>query len=306
MPHIARPTRPLADVNVLPQSDGSNKIVVCFMPDMRRIYGEGTIRAFLAIDGSASMCPMYGIGSSVFMKLQNYVEAVAIKIGKYLTEVTNPAKAASIYWAVSPDGGKIEGIGEFDETGWDNAKISGPKTEKWGKGTKLLPSIKYGWETVFPGSKCTIGVIITDGIIDDEQDCINYCLQIGQQLNGQEPAPFKLVIIGAGESVDEGQLDRLNDMFEGTGIDYDLFGAGLVSNMKEEADILNVLYGELMTKDTIIANNGRVEDSKGNVLISWSDAMPGKFEFKLPKGEKQFTIRVPGADIVQDVSEAIP
>jgi hypothetical protein len=45
MPKIARPQRPLADVNGLPQKDGSREVVVCFMPDIDILVGEGESRA---------------------------------------------------------------------------------------------------------------------------------------------------------------------------------------------------------------------------------------------------------------------
>src|SRR5438034_81628 len=63
MPKISRPTRPLADVNVLPRRDGSHEIVVCFMPDPDLLFGgEANARAFLALDASASLKKLYGFG----------------------------------------------------------------------------------------------------------------------------------------------------------------------------------------------------------------------------------------------------
>ena len=305
MPKISRPNRPLADVNVLRQTDGSHEIVVCFMPDPETLFGpEADARAFLAQDASLSLKKMFGFGGP-FGGDPNYVEPVARKIGSILTTVAKSGKVSAIYWAVSPDGGKIEPIGEFDETEWENASITGPKKEKWGRGTKLLPAIQYSFEQVFQGSDGTLGVILTDGIIEDEQDCISYCLQIGQKLTGTKPEPFKLVLIGIGEEVDEDQLERFDDMFEDTGVDYDLWSSGMVASMQDEEDILGVLFGELMSEDTIIASTGRVEDGSGRQLAEWPDGMPGKFRFVLPKGETEFVIRVAGQEIRQDVSEAI-
>lgn len=304
MPKIARPNRPLADVNVLPQKDGSHKVVVCFMPDPDMIFGEGETRAFLALDASLSMKKMFG-GNSLFGGDPNYVEAVARKIGGILTSITRSGKVSAIYWAVSPDGGKIEEIGEYDEPGWEKASVVGPKKEKWGRGTKLLPAIQYGVERVAKGAKGTLGVILTDGIIEDEQDCIKYCLELGKKMSGHKPEPVKLVLIGIGEEVDEGQLERFDDMFEGTGIDYDLWSSGMVESMKDEADILAVLFGELVDEESIVAATGRIETSSGRVLEEWADGLPAKFTFMLPKGEDEFVIKTPNRDVSQDVSEAI-
>jgi hypothetical protein len=300
MPKILKPNRPLADVNVIQQKDGSHEVVVCFMPDPLLIFGEGDTRAFLALDASLSLKKMYG-GSAVFGNDPNYVQAVARKIGGILTSISKTGNSSAIYWAVSPDGGKIEEIGEFDETGWESASIPGPKKEKWGRGTKLLPAIQYGFERIYKGAIGTMGVIITDGIIEDEKDCMDYCLTIGKSLAGKKPEPFKMVLIGIGEEVDEGQLERFDDMFEGTGIDYDLWSHGMASSMEDEADILGVLYGELMTDETIIAPTGRVENATGKVLVSWTDGMPGKFRFILPKKDTKFIIKTPTKDVAQDI-----
>jgi hypothetical protein len=300
MAKIARPTKPLADVNVIPQKDGSNEIVACFMPDIDMLVGEGNSKAFLALDASVSLRKMYGFGGP-FGADPNYVQAVARKLGAILTSVTRSGKVSGIYWAVASDGSKIEEIGEFDEAGWDTANIGGPKKEKWGRGTKLFPAIQYGAEQAAKGSDWTMGVIITDGIIEDESDCVNYCLTIGKEMATGKRKPIKLVLIGIGEEIDEDQLDRFDNMFEGTGIDYDLWSHGMVSSMQDEADILAVLYGELITEETIIAPTGRVENKAGAQLASWSDGMPGKFRFILPKGDTQFIIRTPYQDIIQDI-----
>ncbi|MFH0782124.1 MAG: VWA domain-containing protein [Pseudomonadota bacterium] len=301
MAKIARPNRPLADVNVILQKDGSNEIVACFMPDIDVLVGEGNSKAFLALDASVSLKKFYGFGGP-FGGDPNYVQAVSRKLGAILTAVTRTGKVSSIYWAVSPDGSKIEEIGEFDEKTWENALIGGPKIEKWGRGTKLLPAIKYGVETLAKGSDWTMGVIITDGIIEDEQDCIKYCLKIGKEIVAGKLKPIKLVLIGIGEEVDEGQLERFDDMFEGTSVDYDLWAHGMVASMLDEADILSVLYGELMTEDTIIAPTGRVENNAGIQLAAWTDGMPGKIRFILPKGDTQFVIRTPSQDVTQSIT----
>ncbi len=304
MAKIARPTPPLADVNVLPQTDGSNEIVVCFMPDIDILVGEGNSKAFLALDASASMKKMYGFVGP-FGGDANYVEIVARKLGGLLTSVSKSGLVSGIYWAVNQDGTKIEKIGEFNEEEWSTASITGPKKEKWGRGTKLLPVIRYAAEEVSNNSDWTMGVIITDGIIEDEESCFSYCLKIGKEIAEEKRKFLKLVLIGIGEEVDEEQLQRFDDMFEGSGINCDLWSHGLVSSMQNEADILAVLYGELIQEDTTIASKGSVISKSGKTLMFWSDGLPGKFRFNLPKGESIFTIHTPKKDILQDISEVL-
>ncbi len=305
MPKISRPTRPLADVNVLPRRDGSHEIVVCFMPDPDLLFGgEAHAHAFLALDASASLKKLYGFGGP-FGGDPNYMQAVARKLGATLTSVTRTGKVSAAYWAVSPDGSKVEPIGELDEAGWQHATIAGPRKEKWGKGTRLLPALQFCTEKVAAGADWTLGVIVTDGIIEDEPDCVAYCLRIGKEMALGRRKPIKLILIGIGEEVDEAQLERFDDMFEGSGVAYDLWSHGLVHSMRDEADILAVLYGELMTEETIVAPRGWVEDHRGTPLRNWSDGLPGKFRFELPRGHTSFVIRTPERAIAQDISEAL-
>lgn len=219
MPKLTRPTRPLADVNILPQSDGSHEIIAGFMPDPDLIFGEGETRAFLALDASLSLKKMYGFGDP-FGGDPNYVQSVARKLGTILAAITRSGSAQALYWAVSHDGSKTEVISDYTEADWLTATITGPQTQKWGRVTKQLPAIQYGYEQIAAGATGTLGVIITDGILEEEKACIDYCLQIGKTLAQQKPEPFKLVLIGIGEEGDAGQLERFDDLFEGTGIHY--------------------------------------------------------------------------------------
>jgi hypothetical protein len=306
MPKISKPVRPLADVNVLPQNNGSHEIVVCFLPNINSIVGEGNSTAFLALDASASLSEMYG-EKTVFMSKPNYVEAVARKIGVILTDISRSGNVTGLYWAVSPDGSKIEEIGDFDANGWEYAIILGPQKEKWGRGTKLLPAIKHGIEIVGKDSDFNMGVIITDGIIEDEQDVIDYCMIIGDEMKKGTRKKIKLILIGIGKEVDEAQLERLDDMFEGTPLedDVDIWSHGMVNSMQDENDILAVLYGELMDEDTDIAPSGNVTTGSGTVIKNWADRLPGKFRFILPKGEKEFVIHASGQEIRQDITSAL-
>lgn len=302
MPKIAHPIRPLADVNVLPQKDGTSDIVVCFMPDPVMIVGEGNSKAMLALDASASLRSEYGFGGA-FGGNPNFVELVARKIGALLTGITKSGMAMGIYWAVSHDGSQIEVIGEFDEATWSQAVIVGPKKQVWGKGTKLLPALRYCVDTVAKDSDWTMGVFITDGVIEDEKECLAFGLKLGQEMATGGRSPLKFILIGVGKQVDKGQLERFDDMFEGSGIEVDLWSTGLAYSMRDEADILNVLYGELMDEQMTVAPSGEVRNCDGKILKSWANGLPGKFRFTLPRGESQFVITVGEHRIVQDVSE---
>lgn len=308
MPRIARPVKPLADVNVLPQKDGSNEIVVCFMPDPDTLVGEGESRAVLALDASKSMKEMFGGG--VFMPKANYVQAVARKIGEILCTIARSGKVGMMYWALGPGGAETEQIGEFSADKCAQAQIIGPPKKNWGTGTRLLPTVKYIVETVAAKASFTMGVVITDGILekDDFEDVKKYCYKVGEGLVAKgEPSALKLVLIGVGAEIDEKQLQGLNDMFEDTALEgkIDLWATGIAADMQEETDIVGTLFGELMSEEEMIALSGRVV-SNGKLINSYTDGLPAKIRFKLPKGSTEFTIQVPNhPDVTQDISEAL-
>ncbi|MBM3303119.1 MAG: hypothetical protein FJY85_24635, partial [Deltaproteobacteria bacterium] len=284
MPAIARPTKPLAKVNVYEkQKDGSCKIEVCFLPDLVKVFGaEAESKAVLGLDASRSMYDMYGAQTGPFPdpNKPNCVQLVARKLGDILSGGTKSGKATAFYWAMNAAGDGTKVIGELDAAGWSNVKISGPqRTAEWGRGTKLLPALKLVVDQIHQGSDFTMAVIITDGIIEDEKDCMDYCMKVGAGLAGGKVKPLKMVLVGVGQEVDEDQLSRLDDMFEGTNLEgkVDLWSTGTVASMQDESDIYGVLFGELMDADTEIARSGRVETRSGKELISWTDGMPGKF-----------------------------
>lgn len=305
MARIARPNKPLADVNVLPQKDGSHEVVVCFMPDPDILVGEGESRTVLALDASRSIKPMFG-GGGVFDPKPNYAQAVARKIGEILCNVSRNGKVAMMYWALGAGGAGIEPMGEFAADRCASVEIAGPPKKNWGTGTQLLPTVKHIVEKVGTGSAFTMGVIITDGIIEDEDPVTKYCLQVGQEMVAGKRGIIKFVLIGVGEEVDEAQFQRLNDMFESTPLKgkVDLWAVGIAADMRDESDIIAVLFGELMNEETIVASSGKVV-AGGKEVVSFSDGLPGKFRFILPKGHSEFTIRTPNGEVTQNLAEVI-
>lgn len=306
MARVARPNRPLADVNLLPQKDGSHEVVVCFLPDVESLVGEGDSRAVLALDASRSIKDQFGVGG-IFDAKPNYVQGVARKLGEILAGVTRTGKVSMLYWAMGPGGGETEVIGEFDAQTCLKTNITGPKKKNgWGTGTRMLPAVKYVVEDVGKDADLTLGVIITDGIIEDEADCMTYCMKLGEAIVQGKHKQVKLVLIGVGAQINEEQLAKFNDMFETTPLKgkVDLWASGVAADMRDESDIIGVLFGELINEETVIADSGRVV-SKGLELKNFSDGLPGKFRFILPKGHNEFTIETPSGSVAQDVTEAL-
>jgi len=296
--------KPLADVNVLPQGDGTNKIVVCVQPDPDLLIGESESRAVIGLDASLSIKEWFGTPGP-FGSGTNYIQPVARKLGEMLCGVTRDGKCRLFYWALGM-GEDIEDIGAFDAAGMSEADIVGPKEHTWGKGTHILPAVKNIVEGS-QGAAWVMGVIVTDGVIEDEAECMEYCMGLGQWLKDNTHVTIKLVLIGLGKDVDAAQLERFDDMFENSELEgvIDIWSHGLVADIKDEDNIIGILFGELMSEDVIVAPSGKVVDPDGNLVAQYSDGLPGKFQFMLPEGCSSFTLQVGGNEIVQDLSSAV-
>lgn len=299
---IARPNRPLGDVNVFKNDDGSSEVVACFVPDPDIIAGEKESRAVLALDASKSMRQAYGYGT---FAANNYVEMVAQKLGQILSGITRSGTVSMTYWAMGLAGDQTEVIGEFNENECSQAQISGPANRSdWGRNTQMLPTIQYIVEEVFPKVEWTMGVIITDGIIEDEDACREYCIAKGRELLDQgNHENLKLILIGVGEEVDEDQLARFDNMFEGTdlGDKIDLWSASCAEQMRDEGDIISTLFAEMMG-EIQVDSSGKVMDDKGNVVANYTDGLMGVVRFQLPAGCESFTIESPNVAVTQSLS----
>ena len=306
MTKIKQAVEPFGDVNVLFKDDHLEIVAsILMVPDI-----EGA-KVGLALDASVSIKKMYGIsnlaGGAFFqaVSVPNVMEPVAKGIAGFLTNFAGDGKVDMIYWACSPDGSKIEEIGSISGDEVAALRIHGPKKQQWGRGTKLLPPLKNFMENKMKGSSWSLVVFITDGIIEDINEVIKYCLALGQQISKGERKFVKLVLLGVGEEAAEQQMQLLDDMFEGIGLkdpqgnEIDLWCHKLASDMKK----LEEVFAEVVSENTIVASQGRIFDSKGNEVKSYNDGLPAKLRFYLPKNSHSFALEYPGGKIVQDISE---
>jgi hypothetical protein len=309
MTQLNHPVEPFGEVNVYKQKNGTLDIVatVLMVPDV-----EGA-RAGLAIDASASMKKMYGVSGVVggaFLQatgIPNLVEPVVRTMAGYLANFSSTGKVQLIYWACNPDGSAIEEIGQFTAEESAQVVLKGPKKFPWGRGTKLLPPVRYFVENAFQGAPWAICVFITDGVIEDLADVKAYCLQFAQQIAAGQRAFIKLVLIGVGEEVDESQMEELDDMFEGSGIkdpqgrDIDLWDHKLASEMQKIEEI----FAEVVSEDTVIVSSGRIVDQAGRVAKEYADGVPALLRFTLPADATAFVLEFPGGKVTQDIREAL-
>jgi hypothetical protein len=305
MAQISNPVEPFGEVNIHPKPDGSIDVVatILMVPDI-----EGA-RTGLALDASASMKKMYGISAAVsalFAKASsalNVVEPVARTMAAYLANFSSTSSSRLIYWAVSSDGSMIEEIGDVTQESADSVSINGPKKQQWGRGTKLLPPVKYFVETAFEKAPWALVLIVTDGKVEDLEAVKAYSLELGRQIASGKRAFIKFVLIGVGEDVDEGQMEQLDDLFEGTDIkdqkgdEIDIWDHRMASEMKK----LEEIFSEVVSVNTVVAESATITNNAGVTVKEYPDGLPALLRFNLPNGSTGFVIKHPGGEIVQEI-----
>lgn len=290
---------PFGEVNVFLQADGSIRVkaTILMTPTV-----EGA-QTGLAIDGSASMKQMFGVGAAVSAlfaaSTPNHVEPVARMLASYLANFDSDGKTTVIYWACGPGGAQIEEMGDMDAATAKVKNFSAPK--HFGTGTKLLPALKYFIETKFADAPWSIFIFITDGIVEDLAEVQAYSLLLAQQIAAGKRQFVKLILIGVGYEVDEGQMSALDDLDYGglkspDGQEIDLWDHKLAAEMQKIEEI----FAEVVSSDATLAPSADVLDGAGNHVKpigrnSYKDGLPALLEFVVPAGSTEFSLVLPGA-----------
>src|SRR5205823_10141925 len=157
---------PFGEVNVYPASGGRVRVVATILMEPHK---EGA-QTGIALDGSGSMAKLYGVqdGSRVLSpifgppkKLHNEITPVAQKLCSYLAKrIDSDGGTTCIYWAVGPNGGQIEVVGDLTAEEAER-HVFGPPRE-FGTGTQLLPAVRYFVER-FRSAPWGFYVFVTDG-----------------------------------------------------------------------------------------------------------------------------------------------
>lgn len=294
---------PFGEVNVFAQPDGSTRVkaTILMKPSV-----EGA-QTGLAIDGSASMQQAFGSGgavSALFSSgVQNIVEPVARTLASYLANFDSDGETTVIYWACGTGGSLVEELGDMNEETARQRSFPSPK--QFGSGTKLLPAMKYFTEQKFPTAPWSVFVFITDGAIEDFADVKAYSIELGKQIASGSRNFVKLVLIGIGRDVDEGQMEALDDLDYGgltdpKGDPIDLWDHKLAAEMQKIEEI----FAEVVSKDTILAPSAQVTDDKGTPVKpvdreSYGDGLPAYLDFVVPGGARSFKVVLPGGVTVE-------
>jgi hypothetical protein len=301
MAQLKKVVEPFGEVNVHPGSSGKIRVVATILMEPSR---EGT-QTGIALDGSGSMAPLYGIGESSggFLGLfgrkkpANQVTPVAQKICSYLaSKIDADGGTTCIYWATGPGGGRVEKIGDL--TADQAAKHEFVPPKDFGTGTQLLPAVKFFVEG-FKDAPWGFYAFVTDGEIHDLDAVKSYSRQLAQDIAARRRRPVKFVLIGVGPNVDERQMEELDDLQTGT--DIDLWDHKLAAEMR----LLQEIFAEVVDKNARIADKARILDNTGRVVKDYSDTgMSGYLEFEIASGTPYFTLEVNGNRIHQGLSDS--
>src|SRR5207253_5293994 len=110
--------------------------------------------------------------------------------------------------------------------------------------------------------------------------------------------PLKFVLIGIGPEINESQMEELDDLDTGTGID--LWDHKLAAEMR----VLQEIFAEVVDKNARVADHGRILDPQGRVVKNYEGVgLPAYLEFEVPAGAEYFTLEVNGARIHQGLSD---
>jgi hypothetical protein len=292
---------PFGEVNVYPASGGKARVVATILMEPHK---EGA-QTGLALDGSGSMSKLYGVedGSRVLSpifggpkKLHNEITPIAQKLCAYLArKIDADGGTTCIYWAVGENGGAIEVVGDLraDEA---ERHVFGPPRD-FGTGTRLLPAVRYFVER-FREAPWGFYVFVTDGELHDLDEVKRYSVQLARDVAARRRNPLKFVLIGVGPSVNETQMEELDDLDTGTKID--LWDHKLAAEMR----LLQEIFAEVVDRNARVADNGRILDAQGRVVKDYSDTgLPAYLEFEMPASAEYFTLEVNGTRVNQVLSD---
>ena len=300
MAQVKRVVDPFGEVNVHPAGGGKVRVTATILMEPRR---EGT-QTGIALDGSGSMEDLYGVEqsggflASLFGRKKqtvNEITPVAQRLCAYLAgKLDADGGTTCIYWATGPGGSRIEVVGDLTAEEAERHYFGPPR--EFGTGTQLLPAVKYFVER-FKDAPWGFYVFITDGELHDLDAVKHYSTWLAREVAASRRKPLKFVLIGVGNSINEEQMEELDDL--DTGTEVDLWDHKIASHMR----VLQEIFAEVVSKNARVCDRGKIRDAQGNVVKDYSDTgVPAFLEFELPAQSPYFVLEVEDQRIQQDVT----
>lgn len=199
-----------------------------------------------------------------------------------------------IYWACE-DGAQIEVVGDLTGDDCQTATFNGPQHVGFGNATHLTPAVRYFAER-FQNARRGMYLFITDGRLDDLETVKQYTVNLCREIAQGRRNPFKCVLIGLGDLIDEQQMEELDDLDSGT--DVDIWDHKIAKDMRSIQEI----FAEVASENQIIASTGRIYDATGQIIRNFTDGLPAKVTFDLPLSSTWFELEVAGRRIRQSIT----
>jgi hypothetical protein len=225
---------------------------------------------------------------------QNVVQPLAQEFIAYLAaNLDADGGTTVIYWACGK-GDVIEVVGDFTEEQCRLLDVQGPRAEGFGGGTFLTPAVRYFVDR-FVDAKRGMYVFITDGKLDDLDQVKKSTTDLARDIKAGKRNPVKCVLVGVGTAVDEGQMEQLDNLDTGTGVD--IWDHKIAKEMRSLVEI----FAELVSENQIVAPTAAIYDSTGTLVKRFTDGLPAKAMVTLPLNAEWFEIEAGGKRIRQSV-----
>jgi len=290
--------------------DASGSMEGLFGRLLENVPGRGAVPSHIIEDfRRRKLCWEEGKGEVARISFTNEAANELIKLGYYrltTNEVQPQARnftaylagnldadggTTVIYWACG-NGSQIEVLGDFTADQCQIANFSGPGKEPFGRLTMLTPAVKYFVDR-FADAKMAMYVFITDGELNDLEEVKKYTIKLCKDIEAKRRNPLKCVLIGMGSSINEDQMEQLDDLDSGT--EVDIWDHKIAKDMRTITEI----FAELVSENQIVAPTGRIVDASGQVAKAYTDGVPAKIAFTMPATSDWFELEVGGERIRQ-------
>lgn len=223
---------------------------------------------------------------------ENLVEPRAREFIAYLAgNLDADGGTTVVYWACD-DGRGVEVLGDYTADQCRGLELRGPAAAKFGTGTYLLPALDY-FLTRFEDAARGMYLFVTDGRLDDLDPVKAATTRLAKRIAAGKRNPVKCVLIGVGEGIDEGQMEELDDLDTGTGVD--------IWDHKIAADMRNMteIFAEVVDENQIVAEQAALYDSAGRLAKRFDAGMPAKVTFQVPAASEWFELEIEGQRVRQ-------
>jgi len=284
------------DVTVYPSKDGKQRVEI-YIRLQNKVEG---MQIGIAIDASSSMQSMFAAQTPKLFRRagDNVMEPIVRSLCNYACDYSGDGKIVPIYWAVGAGGKEIESLGRLDSTAVKTMPVEGPSNGRWGTGTLLLPALDY-FLTEFADAPWLVLLLVTDGVIGDLDGVIARSMAIAPEILDGKRGKCKFVLVGVGEEVSEDQIEKIDNMFDGTAFEnkIDLWDGKFAATMSELQEIWDEVDFGIK-----LPGNARIFDDKGNEVASYLDEIPQRMSFFVPEGSASVRVEIAGLSIIQPLS----